>query len=299
MNLSHLRLFKAVADSLSLTKVSEQLHTSESSISHQLRVLQKKYSVTLYRKVNGGIELTTEGRLFLKDSQVILSDIEALERKLLSQKAVNNNLVALCVGASYGPSEALVPSLLARFKKRYPQAEVIFRTTDSWAIGQMILDSRVDIGLVNNVIRSPKFIIEPFSNEEVVLIASARSRLINRSTITLKEFASLPLIAREGRRGSKQANSSLDKLKKLGFAPNVVMRCDSLVAIKSAVENGMGVGLLSVDHIEGEKNHRTFKILRIPELQMKLERVVVYRKDKALSPIAAKFLELLRARKNM
>ncbi len=296
MNISHLRLFNAVAESLSLTKVSAQLRTSESSISHQLRLLQNKYDVTLYKKVNGGIELTTEGRIFLKDTRVILRHIAALERKL-QPRAGNKTLTALRVAASYGPSESLIPGLLAKLKRRHPQTELVFQTTDSWAIGQLILDGTVEIGLVNNVIRSPKLMIEPFSQEEIVAIASKRSRLTNGSTITLRQFASLPLIVREGRPGTNQAGSSLDKLKRLGFIPNVVMRCESLVGIKSAVESGIGVGLLSLDHIAGEKNRRAFKTVRVPELNLKLERVVVYRKDKTLSPIASEFLELLRAQK--
>jgi DNA-binding transcriptional LysR family regulator len=273
------------------------MRTSQSSISHQLRILQGKYGVTLYKKANGGIELTTEGRIFLKESRAILAHVDALEKRLLEPKTDNRNSAPFRIAASYGPSEVLVPSLLAQFKKRRPQTEIIFRTTDSWTISQLILKSDVEIGLVSNVIRSPRLIIEPFSYEEIVAIVSRRSRFINGSTITLKHLASLPLIVREGRTSPSQAGSSLDKLKKLGFVPNVVMRCESFIGIKSVVEHGIGVGLLSLDHLEGPMNSRRVKILRIPELQMKLERVVVYRKDKPLSPMAAEFLELLRARR--
>jgi DNA-binding transcriptional LysR family regulator len=298
MNLAHLRLFKAVAESLSLTKVSAHLRTSQSSISHQLRVLQEKYDVKLYQKTNGGIILTKEGRIFLKESEIILSHIDTFERKLLTvANSGRQKTASLKIAASYGPSEFIVPSLLALIKQRRPQTEVVFRTTDSWTIGRLLLNAQVEIGLVNNVIRSPQIVVEPYSDEEVVGIVSVQSPLAYKSKISLKEFASMPLVVREGRRRLDEAGSSFHKLKKLGLVPNVVMRCESFTAMKAAVENGIGVGLLSRDHLDTGRNHPSLKILRIPDLRMKLERVVIYRKGRALSPAAREFLDLLRSRK--
>jgi LysR family transcriptional regulator, transcriptional activator of the cysJI operon len=296
MNISHLRLFNTVAGSLSLSKASKQLRTSQSSISHQLRVLQEKYGVKLYQKSNGGIALTKEGRCFLKDSQLVLSQVDALEHRLLSVGRGIKQATVLRVAASYGPSEFLLPVLLARMKNRWPEVEVIFRTADSWTICQLVRKADVEIALVNNVIRSSKLSVEPFSDEEVVAITSIHSPLAKKSMIGLGEFASLPLVVREGKRGPNQRGTSLHKLMKLGLTPNVVMRCESFNSIKSAVENGIGVGLLSREHLERDTNHR-LKAIRIPELQMKLERVIIYRNDKPLSPVAAEFLELLRTKR--
>jgi LysR family transcriptional regulator, transcriptional activator of the cysJI operon len=293
MNFSHLKLFKAVADALSLTKVSGELHTSQSSISHQLRILQEQCGVRLYSKAIGGIELTKEGRLFLRESEKILFHVEALESKLRAA-ATTKTPRPLKVAASYGPSEVTIPTLLAVLKKHHPKTEVIFRTTDSWSITRLLIAREFEIALVNNVIRSPQLIVEHFSDEEIVAITSVHSPFANNSKITVREFASLPLVVREGKHDPNQLGSSFYKLKKMGLNPNIVMRCGSFAAVKSAVENGIGVGLLSRDHLNSVGSPRTLKVLKIPELQMKLERVIVYRKDGSLSPIATEFLELIR-----
>jgi DNA-binding transcriptional LysR family regulator len=290
VNLAHLKLFKAVADSLSLTRVSGELHVSESSISHQLRLLQKKYGVTLYKKINGGIELTEQGLLFLKSSRVILSQVESLERQLRTT-AAGKPPTLLRVAASYGPSEIIVPSLLMGVKKKYPQTQVVFRTMDSWSIGRLLLRSEVEIGIVNHVLRSPNVIVEEFGEEEIVVICSRQSGIAKKSKIDLKEFALLPLIVRESRQGENETGTSLYKLRKCGIAPNVIMRCESFAAIRSAVEKGFGVGLLSRAHLGTERRQKAFKILNVPDVKLKLQRVIIYRKDKPLSPAAVEFLK--------
>jgi DNA-binding transcriptional LysR family regulator len=203
----------------------------------------------------------------------------------------------LRIAASYGPSESIVPSLLAVMKKRRPELEVVFRTTDSWTITRLVLSSQVEIGLVNHVSRSPQLIVEPYSDEEIVAITSLQSPLARKSHLSIKEFSALPLVVRE-RRGRSQTGTSFHKLRKLGVLANVVMHCESFVAMKSAVEKGIGVGLLSRDHLLVEESRRSLKVLKVPELKMRLERVVIYRKGKPLSIIATEFLNLLRSQIN-
>ena len=60
MNLNWIRAFSIVARHANLTKASHVLHVSQSSISHQLGLLQKDYGVRLYRKTGHGIELTAD-----------------------------------------------------------------------------------------------------------------------------------------------------------------------------------------------------------------------------------------------
>ena len=162
---------------------------------------------------------------------------------------------------------------------------------DSWSIGKLLLNSEVEIGIVNHVLRSRRIISEEFGEEDILVICSRRSAIAKKSTIDRKEFALLPLIVREGSSDENEVGTSLYKLKKSGIAPNVVMRCESFSAIRSAVENGFGVGLLSRAHLNGDRHQRAFKVLNVPDVKLKLKRVIIYRKDKALSPAAAEFLK--------
>lgn len=160
MTLNRFRLFTAVARHLNVTKTSEELHVSQSSISQHLKLLQKEYGVKLYSKVAQGIELTQAGRIFLNNARAILMQIEDL-KKNLSAGLPETQARSLTVGGSYAPSASFLPSLLAVFKKSHPLVQLTLRTSSSHAIERMVLESEAEIALITKTPRSPHITMEP------------------------------------------------------------------------------------------------------------------------------------------
>src|SRR5260370_37885148 len=78
MELRHLRYFVAVAEAGSLTVAAEQrLHTSQPSLSRQIRDLESELGVQLLTRRPRGIELTPAGRTFLDHARLVLSQVGA------------------------------------------------------------------------------------------------------------------------------------------------------------------------------------------------------------------------------
>src|SRR6201998_1325756 len=78
MELRHLRYFVAVADAGSLTLAAEEsLHTSQPSLSRQIRDLEDEVGAQLLTRSARGIELTPAGRAFLEHARLVLAQVEA------------------------------------------------------------------------------------------------------------------------------------------------------------------------------------------------------------------------------
>src|SRR5947209_12952720 len=78
MELRHLRYFVAVAEAGSLTVAAERrLHTSQPSLSRQIRDLEDEVGARLLTRRARGIELTPAGRAFLDHARLVLSQVEA------------------------------------------------------------------------------------------------------------------------------------------------------------------------------------------------------------------------------
>src|SRR2546425_3666702 len=78
MELRHLRYFVAVADSGSLTLAAQRmLHTSQPSLSRQIRDLEDEVGAELLTRRARGIDLTPAGRAFLDHARSVLSQGEA------------------------------------------------------------------------------------------------------------------------------------------------------------------------------------------------------------------------------
>jgi len=83
MNLHRLRIWMAVAKRLSITKAADDLHIRQPSVTQQIRLLEKEYGLILYKVRGGrGIELTREGKHFLKYAKKTLLQVDNLERDL-------------------------------------------------------------------------------------------------------------------------------------------------------------------------------------------------------------------------
>ena len=78
MELRHLRYFVAVAEEGSLTVAADKrLHTSQPSLSRQIRDLEYEVGVSLLKRSVHGVELTPAGKAFLDHARLALIQVEA------------------------------------------------------------------------------------------------------------------------------------------------------------------------------------------------------------------------------
>ena len=93
MELRHLRYFVAVADAGSLTVAAEQkLHTSQPSLSRQIRDLEQEIGVQLMNRGAHGIELTSAGKAFLEHARMALLQAEAVTSMIRIDIAISFGL---------------------------------------------------------------------------------------------------------------------------------------------------------------------------------------------------------------
>lgn len=293
MTLHQLKIFAAVAKHLNVTKASEELHISQPSVSQQLKLLQEEYGAKLHEKTSRGIQLTDEGRAFLKDVERILLQVDRLKEKFGSSPA-RQRAKSFTVGGSFGPSASLLPSLLAVFKETHPQVELTLQTDTSHAVERLVLNAEVEIAVITNPSHSPSLIYEPCRQVKLVTFASPQHPLAKQAELTLTELAQAPLVIKKGKPNEGRARRFLRQLEKRGLQLNIVMECESLEAVKAAVRAGMGIGILYGDIVEPDIQRGDLKMLRIRELKMEISSLIIYKKERPLSSYAQDFLTLVR-----
>src|SRR5258707_8686183 len=78
MELRHLRYFVAVVEEGSLTTAAEhRLHTSQPSLSRQIRDLEDEVGAELLSRSVRGVELTAAGKAFLDHARLALMQVDA------------------------------------------------------------------------------------------------------------------------------------------------------------------------------------------------------------------------------
>lgn len=298
MNLKRIKLFCVVAKHLNVTKASQALHVSQSSLSHQMSLLQSDYHVRLYKKTGHGIELTAEGRKFLSEMEAIIERIERFERQF-GARTETDQPESLNVGGSHGLSLGLLPSLLADFQRDHPRLQISLRTGTRTMIEQLVLRGDVDVALIQIAgSLSGLLASEPFGLEKLVAFVSVDHPLARKPKVTVRELLQSPLVISGERVFESNIKTVLRGLENKGYKPRITGFYDSPDALKVVVLKKAGVGLLYCkDVVKHEVEKGALKILNVEDLKLYGRTFIVYHKHKPLSVNAKLFLKLLRRRK--
>ncbi|MFB9464294.1 LysR family transcriptional regulator [Streptomyces cinereospinus] len=121
-----LRYFVAVAEELHFTRAAEQLYVSQPALSKQVRALERRLGVELFRRGPRGVALTEAGAALLPHARRVLAAWEAgAEAVARARTALRGTLR---VGMSTSPGRGgLLPAIRSRFTAAHPEATVRLR----------------------------------------------------------------------------------------------------------------------------------------------------------------------------
>ncbi len=260
-----LRVFQSVAHNLSFTKAASELYITQPAVTKHIKELESEFEVKLFDRVGNRINLTQAGKIFhhYADSIVALHNELNFELHQLRGTYEGN----LRIGASTTISQYVIPPMLAKFHERYPEINLSLVNGNTEFIEQQLLDSNIDIGIVEGKPGNHDIRYSPFLNDELIVFTSAKNRKISVS-VSNEEFLKLPLVLRE--RGSGTLEIIERCLHERHISPknlNAIMFLGSTEAIKSFLKTGNGAGIVSRFAIEQELNLNIFRRVETPEIK--------------------------------
>ena len=244
-NLNRIELFVTVAKHHNLGKTAREIHVSVSSVCQRLKCLENDFGVKLYRKKKEGIELTGAGQTLVTAASDVLNQLENLKKTLGHDSQVAAQ--SLTIGGTYNPSEKYLPSAIAAFQKTHPDVKVKFLTADGPSIDKWVRESEVDIAIMHSPSESSDFHMEHFAADDLTVFAHPMHPLSKKKNLVLQDLSQTPLIVREGKGSTEKM---LKQLTCGGITVNVALRCVTPDAVKAAVREKMGLGILFYNLIE-------------------------------------------------
>ena len=292
MNFTHLKAFQAVANNGSITRAAQLLHVSQPSVSKLLKNLEEDYGVKLFERNAGAAELTDAGAALLRHANAILVHLDEARRELKASNSLKKS-DPLKIAGSYAASALVLPSLLVNFKNKHRDTAIILRTGTTREVKSMLLNSTVEIALLNELPVNPEFASEPFRKEKLVVFAAPNHPLARKKKLTLSDLRQAALVTT----GMASAvDKMLNHLVQEGLGAKIAIQCGSPASVKIVVKNKIGLGILFQDMLIQEIRNKIFKVLEIPGLALTVQSYIVYYKDRPLSPPAKDFLALLHKR---
>jgi len=193
-------VFLEVASQLSFTKASQTLFVSQPAISKHIRQLEEEYKASLFERRGSTIALTEAGKMLVESLQKVKALEKNLEIELNTYRDPSRIKGELKLGASTTVALYIVPPVLSKFRKKYPDTRLSLFNRNSESVLQALLNHEIDLGIVEGPNKLSLVKSQLFLTDEVVPVCASQSDLARKSTLKLSDIPAIPIALRE--RGS-------------------------------------------------------------------------------------------------
>ncbi len=239
-----LQVFHTVARLLSFTKAAETLHMTQPAVTFQIRQLEEYFNTRLFDRTHNKISLTAAGERVFQYAEKILSLYGEMESQV--RELTGDVSGILIIGASTTIAEYVLPILLGEFKEKYPGINIRLKVSNSMGIVHMVEDNSVDVGIVESPVSNKNLTVEVCWLDKLVFICPPNHPLAKKTTIRGQDLMGLPFVCREEGSGTREYIAEyLAKNDMTHHDLNVSVEVGNPEAVKSAVEAGLGVSIVS------------------------------------------------------
>lgn len=262
-------IFIEVATQLNFSKAAEVLFISQPAISKHMKALESFYKTTLFERKGNAIQLTKGGQLLLarlKEAKKIQNELE------FEMSTLNDHLKAkgqLKLGASTTVALYIIPKILSAFHQKYPEVKISLLNRNTDTITKALTDHDIDIGIVEGKKKNSAILYQPFINDEVVAVCSAKSPIAKKRTITVQEIKNYPVVLRE--QGSGTLAALKYQLEKNGVKLSdlkVSVRLAGTEALKNFLREDNCLGFLPRGSVTKELRDGDLVAIKIEKFQI-------------------------------
>src|SRR5882672_4471081 len=187
MELRHLRYFVAVAEAGSLSVAAERLHTSQPSLSRQIRDLEDEVGTQLLTRSARGIDLTPAGRAFLDHARTALSQVEAATEA--ARRVAHPAKPCFSMGFLTGHELTWMPEALQILRDELPNIDVMISSQYSPLLADGLLKGKIDAAFLRREQGVPDLAFRLLVKEPLVVILPGNHRLAALKAINPRELA--------------------------------------------------------------------------------------------------------------
>ena len=187
LELRHLRYLIAVAETGSLTVAAERrLHTSQPSLSRQIRDLENEIGVELLSRSARGVELTAAGRAFLDHARLALTQVDAARDA--ARKAALPAKHTFAMGFLTGQEMDWLPEAMRILRDELPNIEVTICSQYSPDLAGALMRGKLDLAFLRPEPNVADLTFKTVTKEPLVVIMPSDHRLASHDAIGVQEI---------------------------------------------------------------------------------------------------------------
>lgn len=183
MTLRSLEIFESVARPRQMSLAANELYIAQPTISQAIAELEREYGIQLFDRLSKKLFITQTGKQ-LEYAKIILSTAQEME-KAMGNLSVHNTIL---FGATISVGKCILTDIVKTLEALYPNTTIKVTIDNTTIIENLLLESKLDLALVEGNIKSTERVVTPAIPDCLVLVCQKDHPLSRRDSINIKEL---------------------------------------------------------------------------------------------------------------
>lgn len=289
MTITHLKLFRDIVQTNSISRGADMNGISQSAASQSLRHMEERLGVDLFDRTTRPFKLTPAGKLYFDACRDIVRRNEEVESQIDSLKQELVGTVRVASIYSIGLYE--MARVTETFEELHPQAHVHMEYMRPEKVYQAVTDDQADLGLISYPNPGKDVKVIPWRLEKMVLVCHPDHPLAEKQSVEPADLAGRDFVSFDPDLSIRKATDRF--FREHGIQRQVVLEFDNIQMIKEALSIGSGISILPERTVRHEAAEGRLVTLPIEAEGLVRPVGILHRRKKKFTPTAAQFLKYL------
>lgn len=283
-----LRAFSLLARTGSFTKAAQELHLTQSAVSHAMKALEQEAGCRLLDRAGKRVTPTEAGELLLVHAERILAEM-AHARAALS-KLGKWGQSRLRIGASATACQHVLPPVLREFGEEFPKCRITIAPGDTPEMIELLRSGKIDLAVNLEPPQREPLEFRPLFNDEMQFIVApshpwATAGRAERGDIAMQSYILYT-------RASYTGEAIDDYFREEGVVLRTAIEMGSISAIKEMVKLNLGVSILAPWTVADETSAGTLVAIPLGKRKLKRRWGVLHWQSRRLSIQEERFVKI-------
>lgn len=279
MNLNQLRIFYFAAKYGSFSAAAEALFVTQPAVTKQIQQLQAAHGVKLLNRFGKKMVLTDAGEALYSFADKIFQIESQAEENLRDFQQRKSGRLRIHASESFGAY--YLPFIINPFRKKYPKIHIAVNIFTNEQIVENTIRLENDLGFISSSLEHKKLVVHEILEDRLILIVPLSHPFAREKVLDPWKLEGQSIIMHEKESASR--NIVDEFLRRNNLFVSVTLELSNNEAIKRAVEQGLGLSLISENVVREEIKRKKLKPIPLADPTLKRKFYLIYHKDKYLS----------------
>jgi len=241
MNLNQLKIFYLAAKKRNLSAAAAELFITQPAVTKGIQRLQEFYDMKFVDHIGKKLVLTDAGEALYEIAEKIFDLESQAEESIRDFQQRKRGHIRILSSESFG--DYYLPRVIVSFSKDYPLVRISMNILPTEQVIENTATLKDDLGFISYPVEHSKLLVEEVLEDQLVIITPPNHPLVRRKRLEPRDLEGQLIVMHET--GSAPRRAIEEYIRRHRISVGIPMEISSNRAIKRAVEEGIGIALIS------------------------------------------------------